>query len=135
MMAGTTPQTINNESQESFPIQLESKSDEQVAHELTLKASIKYNVSFNELWETIGCETQWTYISSLQSYQLYRFSDPKRGIVKGQRELSYGLAQIHLPDHPEVTLQQATDPVFATDFIAKNWTKHKTWWSCWTNKQ
>ncbi len=35
----------------------------------------------------------------------------------GGRELSFGLVQIHLPDHPEVTLEQATDAQFSVDFL------------------
>lgn len=33
---------------------------------------------------------------------------------------SFGLSQIHLPDHPNVSKEQATDPHFAIEFMAKN---------------
>lgn len=41
----------------------------------------------------------------------------------GKREQSYGLAQIHLPSHPYVSLEEATDPKFAIDFIASEVSK------------
>lgn len=49
---------------------------------------------------------------------------------KGQREDSWGLSQIHLPSHP-VSKEQATDPDFALDFMAKNLSKGKgNMWTC-----
>ena len=32
---------------------------------------------------------------------------------KGERELSFGIAQIHLPSHPDVTMEQALDEEFS----------------------
>ncbi len=37
----------------------------------------------------------------------------------GSQEQSFGLAQIHLPDHPEISKEQALDPEFALDFMAQ----------------
>jgi hypothetical protein len=31
----------------------------------------------------------------------------------GNRELSFGIAQIHLPSHPDVTMEQALDEEFS----------------------
>jgi len=107
---------------------------EPTIEELVRESALKYNVSFDELWYTIGCETQQTYNPYIQSNIRYAFTDTKRGIVKGERELSFGLAMIHLPDHPEITYEQATDKYFAIDFIAKNWSKHSGWWYAWVNK-
>jgi hypothetical protein len=38
----------------------------------------------------------------------------------GTREESYGLVQIHLPAHPTVSKDQATDPTFAIAFLVEN---------------
>jgi len=49
----------------------------------------------------------------------------------GEREDSWGPVQIHLPDHPEVTREQAVDPHFSTEFLAvaiKNGQQGK--WTC-----
>lgn len=102
--------------------------------ELVQTAAIKYDVPFNELWYTIGCETQDTFDPTIQSNVKYDFSDSRRGIVYGEREQSYGLAQIHLPDHPEVSYKQATDAKFSIEFIASNWKKHSGWWYTWKYK-
>lgn len=47
------------------------------------------------------------------------------------REESYGLVQIHLPSHPSVSLEQATDIEFALDFLASNVKNGKQrMWTC-----
>jgi len=46
------------------------------------------------------------------------------------REQSFGLAQIHLPDWPSVTQEQARDVDFALDFMASNLSEGKNIWSC-----
>ena len=40
--------------------------------------------------------------------------------AKNPNEESYGLAQIFLTAHPEITKEQACDPDFALEFMAKN---------------
>lgn len=42
-----------------------------------------------------------------------------------------GLVQIWLRKHPDITLDQALDPIFSIDFLAQNLKAHKSWWSCW----
>lgn len=58
---------------------------------------------------TIYCESMWYNIKS--------------GYVneQGIQEESYGLAQIHLPSHPDITKEQALDPYFAIRFIVDHW--------------
>lgn len=67
-----------------------------------------------------------------QSDVRYSFSSSKRGIVKGEREQSFGLAQIHLPDHPDISYASATDPIFAIDYLGKELSKGncKQWTTC-----
>lgn len=51
---------------------------------------------------------------------------------KGEREKSYGLVQIHLPSHPNVSYTQATDPEFSVKFLAKNLSEGKGgMWTCY----
>ena len=53
----------------------------------------------------------------------------KWGFVEGTREKSYGLAQIHLPDHPDVSYEEAINPEFSIEFMAKNFAKgNEGWW-------
>ncbi len=80
-----------------------------------------YSVSPKTMVSLINCENkEWD--EDLQSRIINK---------KGQREKSYGLSQIHLPSHPDITKEQATDPDFALEFMAKNISKGKiNMWSC-----
>lgn len=77
----------------------------------------KYNVPYQEMWDTILCESGAS--TTIQSHYIRK---------DGTREKSFGLAQIHLPDHPNVTKEQAINPEFAIQFMAENW--HKVRWYC-----
>ena len=46
---------------------------------------------------------------------------------KGQRELSFGVAQIHLPSHPNITREQALDVEWSIRWMASNFDK-VTWY-------
>lgn len=44
----------------------------------------------------------------------------------------YGVAQINLHYHPDVTKAEAEDPYFALEWAAKAWQAgHERWWSCY----
>ncbi|RJQ33857.1 hypothetical protein C4568_03590 [Candidatus Parcubacteria bacterium] len=48
------------------------------------------------------------------------------------REDSWGVSQIHLPSHPEITREQALDPEFAIAWMAEEWVKGNEWkWTCY----
>lgn len=89
---------------------------DRIRQEVDLKAA-EYNVPADAMWDTIMCESGAS--TTIQSYYVRK---------DGTREQSYGLAQIHLPDHPNVTYEQAIDPEFAIEFMAKNW--HNVTWYC-----
>lgn len=81
-----------------------------------------YNVDFVSLYKTIECES--SFDPDLQSAVIDQ---------KGRREPSYGLAQIDLDYHPEVTIKQAKDPDFALDYIASRFAKgQQNQWTCYT---
>ena len=80
--------------------------------------------------EIIDCESNWDY--TVQSSHTYNTSNVPKGYSVGDREESYGLAQIHLPAHPNVSLSEATNPEFAIEFLAKNLALgNEGWWSCY----
>lgn len=87
---------------------------------ITSKAK-EYGVSRSVMYNTMKCENR-DFDTMLQSY-----------VVKdGVREDSWGLAQIHLPSHPNITKAQAQDPEFSINFIAKEMSEGRAWkWSCW----
>lgn len=96
------------------------------------EAAAKYNTFPEKMWEVMKCEN-WDLVPDLQSHHTYTFTDERRGIYYGDRERSFGLAQIHLPDH-DVTYEQAIDPAFAIDFMAKNFAEgNAQWWTCARN--
>ena len=67
--------------------------------------------------QIISCESN--YNVRLQPNHHYKKDRPHEGVFAGEREKSFGLVQIHLPAHPEVTYEQAVDPEFAIEFLAK----------------
>lgn len=50
----------------------------------------------------------------------------------GDMGTSYGIAQIHLPAHPEVSKKQALDPLWSIDWAAHQFSLgHAKLWSCY----
>ena len=99
---------------------------------LTVKEKIKvkafqYEVSPRLMEEIVNCESNGS--TTIQSRHIY--TSNKYGKI-GTREMSYGLVQIHLPAHPEITKEQAMNADFALDFLAKNLKAGKgKMWSCY----
>ena len=57
-------------------------------------------------------------------------------LAVGDKNTSFGLSQIHLPAHPEVTKGQAFDPSFAVEFMVKGFAEHKqSMWTCYSKLQ
>lgn len=52
-------------------------------------------------------------------------------IRNGVREPSFGIAQIHLPSHSDVTKEQALDEEFSIHWTAKKWKSGFRNWSCY----
>ena len=92
---------------------------------LVNKYSKKYNVSAKSIMNTLENEND-TFDFDRQSELKYKKGN--RWKLSGY-EQSYGVAMIHLPDHPEITLEQATDPEFSIEFMAKQFSlgKQKMW--------
>jgi hypothetical protein len=97
--------------------------------ELAYSYANKYGVSGDYMVDLISCENR-PWDPELQSQIKYNFNSPNRGIVKGEQEQSYGLSMIHLPDHPSVTKEQATDPYYALNFMAEHLANGQNIWSC-----
>lgn len=78
------------------------------------ESAVKYGVNEGIMRKTLICESHLN----------------PRAVGDGGN--SFGLAQIHLPSHPEITKEEALDPVFATDYIAHEFSLGRAWmWSCW----
>lgn len=91
----------------------------------------QYGANASEMLTTIRCENK-SLDPNKQSGHRYNFNSPKRKIVLGEQERSFGLVMIHLPDHPDVSHAEATDPEFAIDFMAKKFANgEQRAWTCW----
>lgn len=80
----------------------------------------QYGVSGDSMWATILCEDR--QLDPMKQSGYYK---------NGTREQSYGLVQINLPSHPDVTYDEATDVDFSINFMAKQFAKgNQKIWSC-----
>lgn len=103
----------------SQPIIYTAPPSEVVIIERTLEDKVgfyanKYNVSSEVMLKVIDCES--------------------RGVetAVGDGGDSHGLVQIHLPSWPEITQEQAINPGFALDFMAKRFSEGRySLWSCY----
>ena len=87
-----------------------------------------HGIDGDQMAHTIWCETGFY---NFQSDNTYDFTDTKRGIYEGQQELSFGIFQIHLPDHPEIKKETASNSFVAIEWAIKNWnvTKNVIWYA------
>lgn len=102
---------------------------------LVRKYAEEYEVSYWLMDAIIDCENT-SRDASLQSYIKYTQAkvdrNPHWNVVAGERERSFGLAQIHLPDHTYVSEAQAKDPDFSIEFMARNISEGRaSMWSCY----
>lgn len=85
-------------------------------------SAAKYGVNAVQLRNTLWCESQ---------YKIGQSEYPDASGPNG-REDSWGVAQIHLPDHPDVSREQAQDITFAVDWAAKEFAAGRaTQWTCY----
>lgn len=116
---------------EQQPVPEPKSTMSQIVDKLVRKYAEQYNVSSKEMLRVINCENK-PLDPKLQSYIKYKRDIPEWGVKAGEREKSYGLVQIHLPSHPNISYEQATDPEFSIEFMAKKFSKGQaSEWSCY----
>ena len=94
-------------------------------HEKLITIAEAHGADQEEMYKTVKCETAGTFSTDIQSGYRYK---------NGKQEQSFGLAQIHLPDHPHVSKDEAKDPDFALNFMAEKFAAgQKHLWSCYRN--
>ncbi len=82
---------------------------------MVTEASFKFGADAVMLWTILWCESRFDYNAI------------------GDHGTSFGIAQIHLPAHPEITKEQAFDPLFSIYFLAKEVARGRAWqWTCWS---
>ena len=82
--------------------------------------AFKYHVPEKTMFKIISCESSFNPNNHTQS----------------SRENSWGLVQINLKAHPEITQEEAVNPDFALNYLAKNLAKgNGGMWTCyWLTK-
>lgn len=102
-----------------------------MVREKVMALAKEYGVSGEQVYRTAYCENN-TFDPNRQSEHRYTFSNPKWGTVAGERERSFGLPQIHLPSHPNITHEQATDPEWSLEWMVKEFANGRaSAWTCW----
>lgn len=97
---------------------------------LVRQISAQYGVSANEMIRVINCENR-AWNTSIQSGHKYKPGN-RWGLPAGSYERSYGLVQIHLPDNPHVSYEQAINAEFAITFMAQKFSQgRQRMWSCY----
>lgn len=127
--------TINEVTEVTFKDRLlKATIDERrtLVHDKIIELAAKHGANGEQVYGTIArCENN-TLDPDRQSEHRYTYDNPKWGTVAGERERSFGLAQIHLPSHPTITKAQATDPEWALEWMTKEFARgNQTAWSCW----
>lgn len=78
--------------------------------------------------------THYAALYEVSETQLYKTLKCESGLYKdavGDYGASYGIAQIHLPSHPNISKAQALDPDFAIRFAAKEFAAgNQSAWTC-----
>ena len=101
-----------------------------IIKEMVGKTAETYNLNAGLLFKVLSCENG-EFDTNLQSRMKYPYSVKSWGVAKGDRELSYGLAMIHLPSHPHITLEQATDPEFSIEYMGSEFAAGRaSQWTC-----
>lgn len=89
---------------------------------LAERAADAYGINKKEFVATMKCESAgWQDIQS---------GIPKAGGPNGQ-ENSWGIAQINLPAHPDISIYDALDVRWSLNWAAKQWSEgHARLWTC-----
>lgn len=73
---------------------------------------IKYGLNYQHFYGTLSCESEGFKDVSIQS----QVPDPSS---PDGYEQSYGISQINLPSHPDISYASATDPSFAINYAGE----------------
>lgn len=92
--------------------------------QLITLSSTKEGINREHFYKTLECESAGFTDVAIQSY----VPDPTG---PNGREDSWGLAQIHLPDHPDVSREMAQNPSFAIPYAAHLFKENPHYFHCY----
>ncbi len=128
-MAGTLIRPKQLVAEDVAPVELHIYTKAELIDKVYKYANIWKN-NPQKIIKTINCENRdWDV--KLQSGLKYKAGN-RWGLPAGSLEKSYGLSQIHLPDHKDITYEQAVDPDFAISYMAEHLGRDVSW-SCYKN--
>ena len=80
----------------------------------------KYGLNKELFFATVECESKWK--TDIQSANILSYG----------RERSFGIAQFHAPDNPDMTYKQMISPIRSLDLMAQEWQAGRAYrWSCY----
>lgn len=86
---------------------------------------------------TIGLISHYSALYGVSSSTVYKVLECESKLsasAVGDHGTSFGIAQIHLPAHPEISKIEALDPYFSIEWTARQMsTGHGNMWSCFRN--
>lgn len=86
-------------------------------HALVAKEASIYGVSAYVMDEVISCESQWNTTAVSPT-------------------MDFGISQIHLASHPDITKTEAFNPTFSVTWMAQQFAEgHADEWTCYRNLQ
>lgn len=92
---------------------------------------LPHTETFDLKWEIARSSYKWG-VSGILMAQIIQCESSGNVAAIGDGGTSYGLVQIHLPAHPSVTKEQALDPVWAINFLARELSKgNGRIWTCY----
>ena len=96
---------------------------EEMVKELARDTAKEYGLHIQKFLHTLNCEN------------LFRAKGQNEHVnSKGEREDSWGAAQINLYWNPTISQEEAESPSFAILWAAKEWKNGNAWkWSCWND--
>jgi len=97
--------------------------NKEIVIDLASKYASQYKVDKGSLLRTLANENP-SYVPDAQSELKYKQGN-RWGFPAGTREKSFGQCQIHLPDHPDITYEQAIDPDWCINWMAKKFAEGK----------
>lgn len=100
----------------SVPIVQASPLTTQDLQVLATDIAVYHHLNVDHFIKTINCESGF---------------DPD---IVGDQGHSFGIAQIFLPAHKDITKEQALDPTWALQWMGEQWENDNAKiWSCWRN--